>query len=267
MNPFKWLEKEVRRAFTPLASRLALRLPRGPSRGYRFYGALSHLKLFKQKDAEDLFLERLNLASRTVYDIGAHVGLLTVFFSGAARAGRVLAFEPNPALFHLLEKNLRANRLSGVEALPIAVGDGPGELELSISADHPAMGSLSPWVQSGRGRSDFRLIRVPVRSLDDLGESRALPTPHFVKIDTEGFEYAVLRGMEKILATAHPALFLEMHGTPDTPQLFSLLQKHGYRVTHVETGRNITEGGDGTLRAGHLFCEAAGATLLRPPVA
>jgi predicted O-methyltransferase YrrM len=67
---------------------------------------------------EKEFLDQFVLAIQpndVVFDIGASVGLMTVYAASAARKGRVFAFEPDPETMTRLERNVRLNALSNVE--------------------------------------------------------------------------------------------------------------------------------------------------------
>ena len=80
-------------------------------------------------------------------------------------------------------------------------------------------------------------------SLDHFRRERGLAPPHFLKVDVEGAELAVLRGAQEILATAAPLILLEMKestlaaaGT-DRQELHRLLQGFGYRPAFLRRGR------------------------------
>jgi hypothetical protein len=103
-------------------------------------------------------------------------------------------------------------------------------------------------------------VRAAVVRLDDEVASGTVPPPDLVKIDTEGAELAVLRGMTNILASYRPALYLEMHGADDADKrarvaaIVSFLTQRGYvDIRHVETDAAITEANAEVAREGHLF--------------
>ncbi len=149
-----------------------------------------------------------------VLDIGAHLGDRSSAF--AALGAEVVALEPQPRLFAWLE---RLTRRSGrVTCLPLAVGAEPGRLDLASSRANPTVASLSAdWReqvsrrQAGFAEVDWdESLPVEVTTLDALIERYGEPT--FCKIDVEGFEPEVLRGLTRPLA----ALSVEfVHGALD----------------------------------------------------
>ncbi|MCR0985249.1 FkbM family methyltransferase [Roseomonas populi] len=129
----------------------------------------------------------------TVLDVGANVGLTVL---PAARrvgpAGRVIAVEPTARLAELLRRSLVTNGLDGIVALHrCAAGAAPGtaELNIGVTSGHSSLLALP-----GSERSET----VEVRTLDDLVPPGT--RIHLAKIDVEGFEPDVWRGMRRILA-------------------------------------------------------------------
>ena len=151
------------------------------------------------------FVRRGELA----FDVGAHVGDRTTLL---LRAGaRVVAVEPQPALFQKLERAFGEDKR--VTLVGEAVGAEPGEAELRWPGDGLALASMSTeWVErvrrSGRFGSEWenRTV-VPVTTLDAL--IGAYGTPAFCKIDVEGFEEAVLQGL------GHPIKTISIEFTPE----------------------------------------------------
>lgn len=137
-------------------------------------------------------------------DVGANVGAYTLVASEQSRA-RVLAFEPHPATFALLQENLRRNGRKNVSLSCAAVGDQVGVLSIS---DTP--GSPITHVISGDSAA---AIEVPVVRLDVELERREL-SADVVKIDVEGFEYEVLRGLGECLGRTTVVL-VEINGLSD----------------------------------------------------
>lgn len=147
------------------------------------------------------------------FDVGAHLGDRT--WALRALGCRVVAVEPQPLPARFL------HRLYGtapdVALERCALGAEPGTAELLVSRRHPTVSSLSDgWVEQARASDGFRRVswdrRVPVQveTLDGLIARHGLPA--FCKIDVEGFECAVLRGLSRPI----PALSFEfLSARPD----------------------------------------------------
>jgi FkbM family methyltransferase len=140
------------------------------------------------------------------FDVGAHVGNHARCF---ARLGaRVIAIEPQPAFAAWLRRLLRAR--PNVTVLECALAAAPGEVELYQSARTPTVATASRrWIEAVRASPGFdrvrwaRGVRVPATTLDALIARHGLP--RFCKIDVEGYEAEVLRGLSQPI----PALSFE----------------------------------------------------------
>lgn len=150
----------------------------------------------RQRSLRDLYRAFVSPGD-LVFDIGAHLGDRTRAF--ASLGARVVALEPQPQLLPWLR--LWAGRLPGVTLVARAVGSIPGEAQLAVSRRNPTVSSLSEaWRQGVQERQEgFRgvrwdgEVRVDVTTLDLLVEE--FGTPSFCKIDVEGFEEEVLKGL------------------------------------------------------------------------
>lgn len=134
----------------------------------------------------------------TVIDVGAHVGWFTLVASRAVGpAGRVLALEPDPANLALLRHNVTRNDLSNVEVVGAAAGAARGSGRLHRAGRNTGDHRLHP---AGEPRPS---TPVAIVALDGLASAR--PPVGLVKIDVQGAEEAVVRGMEGLIA-ASPGL-------------------------------------------------------------
>lgn len=149
----------------------------------------------------------------TILDVGAHDGLLTIPFARLPNS-RVLAFEPLPAAFARLERNVADafGAVPGHVALHrAALGDRTGEIVLSIPVvDGVANEQWASMVKdyaahAGSGVAVER-VAAPLMRLDELG----ITDLTHAKLDAEGAEYEVLRGARETLLRCRPVLTLEV---------------------------------------------------------
>ena len=140
------------------------------------------------------------------FDVGAHVGNHARCFAGLG--ARVVAIEPQPAFAAWLRRLFRAR--PNVTVLECALAATPGALELYASPRTPTVATVSRrWIEAVRASPGFDQvrwasgIRVPATTLDALIARYGVP--RFCKIDVEGYEAEVLRGLSQPI----PALSFE----------------------------------------------------------
>jgi FkbM family methyltransferase len=131
-----------------------------------------------------------------LWDVGANVGLYSLY-AACARGCGVVAFEPSAASFAALAKNVELNGASDrVSLYCMALGDRThlDSLWMACSDAGHSMHRV--------GEADGRAFRqsIPVFSADDLVRVFDVPRPRYLKIDVDGPELAVLRGMTEILS-------------------------------------------------------------------
>jgi FkbM family methyltransferase len=167
-------------------------------------------------------IQRYVSSGDVVYDIGANMGYVSLSLAKqVGPLGRVIAFEPLPQNADLLRRNIESNKLTNIELWPVAASDAGGEAVIRVSGNL-ATASLV-W-----HRHEPSAIKLSVNTvmIDDLVDTEKIPLPKFVKIDVEGAEGAVLRGMHRTIAAARPVLFIECSdlGRETSWQLFSDLE-------------------------------------------
>lgn len=129
-----------------------------------------------------------------VFDVGANQGEYSEILSG--EGGRVIAIEPNTAYSTRLTALARTN---DIHPLFVAIGDEPGEATLNVCSK-PGFSTMMDrhvdWIEESPDYKDVswtHTLTVPVTTLGLL--AKEFGEPEFVKIDVEGFEINVLRGM------------------------------------------------------------------------
>jgi len=177
-----------------------------------------------------------------VLDVGACVGYHTLIFSRLAK--KVYAFEPSPYNFALLEENMKD--MTNVILFNFACSDMVGFADLYITKEEEERG-----INSGMNRlyesqwwNTQEKTAVKTIALDTWPALKDEKIT-FVKIDVEGWELQVLRGLADIVEKYRPKILLEFHpptleeaGT-NAEAVYTFLKDKGYRIAHFTTGEEI----------------------------
>jgi FkbM family methyltransferase len=167
----------------------------------------------------------------TALDLGSYGGFFTLLLSQlVGPKGRVIAFEPLPANFRVLQENVRLNSIENVTVERLAVSSQSGEFRLDVpSLESPLL--AGPF----QDEDDRGTTLVLATSLDDYvfqNETRV----DFIKIDVEGAEDDVLRGAQRTLDTFHPTMVIELHNLENEHGLHPAvadLEKSGYELQRL----------------------------------
>lgn len=164
-------------------------------------------------------------------DIGANVGHYTKRLSElVGPEGRVIAFEPVKETFGLLTANAELLPYPNVTLVNVAVSDRCELLGMEIPSFETGLRNYYQ-ARLVAGETVQPNLKVLTIRIDSLGIPQKVA---LVKIDVEGHELGVLRGMEEILARDHPILIVETNSVEVT----ALLTHYGYEAEHLEGSPN-----------------------------
>lgn len=163
-------------------------------------GALN-LGMYEKSETE--FFRTICHPGMTVLDIGANIGYYTAMaLDGIGKEGKVIALEPDPENFAFLQRTVEANHASNVISVNKAASSSPGRLTLYTSASN---------------RGDNRLyandlcegeITVDLCTIDGLLDNLGIESVDVIKMDVQGFEGHVIRGMKETLARSRKLTLL-----------------------------------------------------------
>ena len=175
-----------------------------------------------------------------VWDVGANIGYYTKLFSErVGELGKVFAFEPSPVNFVRLTSACSA--FGNVTLLPCGLGKVDDKLRFQQGIDD--LGATSRIVEA-----ESEGILVDIRSGTSLINGGEAPLPNAIKIDVEGFEYEVLKGLGEHINNPEVRLIgvevhfsiLKMRGVPDVPQqIETLLNRTGFSVSWPDNSHII----------------------------
>jgi FkbM family methyltransferase len=179
-----------------------------------------------------------------LYDVGANVGayslLAAKIFDGKVQ---VYAFEPAFPNFSQLCKNLVLNGCqTSVVPLPIALSDrtGIGRFNYRTLVAGGAVHALGEAMDgAGQAFTPVATQAVLIFRMDDLIEQFRLPVPSHIKVDVDGTEFSVLKGMERTLSSgAVRSMMVELNeGRGSADQVKVFLAEKGFEI-HSKHGAN-----------------------------
>jgi FkbM family methyltransferase len=187
-----------------------------------------------KEDRTVAWLRKFLRPGMTVVDVGANIGYICLT---AARLvgdeGRVLSFEPTPAVAQRLRENILLNGFSQVTVVEAAVSSAPGTLRFYKSEDDPEANTLFS--------NHDNFITVPGVTLDDTLGQIGMSRVDLLKVDAEGAELDVFRGASGLLSSSNPPCIL-FEANPITlaaagssvNELLALISSYGYTCAELE---------------------------------
>lgn len=239
-----------------LASGLKLQVDLGDRLGADIYYG------YYQEYFDSQLLLSLIPPGATVVDIGANSGYYAVLAaSQAGNQGRVIAFEPHPDAYELLQQNTQINNLESIlECHQVCIGSLDGETDFYLTEESSFSGI------SATGRAKVRQqVKLPIYRLDSFLAKLSISQVDVIKIDVEGYEFAVLAGaLETLKASPNCLLMLEVSAKNLNPQrqtalieALTAIYDLGFRAWLIESQSEILQ----PLKSPHQIQQIGAANL------
>src|SRR4028119_1982013 len=171
-------------------------------------------------------------AGQTIFDVGANIGQKAEFFIEIG--AKVICFEPQPHCVEILNQKYGNN--PQVAIVNKGLADQPGEMQLSISSDFNVLSTFSDKWKTGRfaGVNWDQKVTVEISTLDEM--IQVFGCPQFCKIDVEGWEYLVLKGLSQPI----PCLSFEftIEFIDDAKKSIDHLETLGYQLFNLAKGED-----------------------------
>ena len=204
---------------------------------------VEHFIFWGIKDAGHETLYKSIKPGMNVFDVGANIGDTALHFSkSVGSAGKVFAFEPDPANYIKLQTNIAKNNASNITSFNIGLGSERGTMKLyKVDPNNKGMNRM---FLNRKDDSDF--VEVSIEKVDDVMNQLSYPEIDFIKIDVEGFELEVLKGAKQLLEKFKPELFIEMDDSflnannASIKQVIQFLSEMNYKIQVAQTGKIIT---------------------------
>ena len=209
-----------------------IKLPDYEQSAFRnFKEAKGDITLWGEDDFEKAKLKIKNF--RTCIDIGAHVGLTSLRYS--QHFEHVHSFEP--IVFDYAKDNL--SNLDNVTLYNAAVSDSCGWVDMMPNMVNSGASLIATKenLKTYRNSKRFSAPTISVRSLTI--DSLNLKNVDFIKIDTEGYNMPVLKGMEETIEKYSPVIQIELLVGGSNDQMEKFMKNHGYVEYDKNNGKPI----------------------------
>ena len=194
-----------------------------------FYCREKSLDLHIISDSYEFYVkkifEKISSRSSVIVDIGANIGRYTVL-AGINSKAKIFSIEPEEDNFRILSKNVELNHLENAEILKVALGDKKGNAKLFKSIDPINNGGHSLKSET----SEFEVVKV--ETFDNLFKNKT-ENVDLVKIDVEGFELGVLKGMKSFLSKKKIKNIILEIDKENFNEIMSIFKENGYSVKRI----------------------------------
>lgn len=173
-----------------------------------------------------------------IFDVGANIGLATIYFKELYPQARIIAFEPLPQNVELLEENVAQNNLSDVEILPVALGAKTDKQLIYYDEENEWLSTASLREKGWTGQENVISQEVEVARLSSF----MIEPIDLLKIDVEGYEEQILFECEDKLSLVKTLIF-EWHPHPQQSwlRLRKMLEKQGFTIKLFSQGDEIDQ--------------------------
>ena len=216
--------------------------------------SLMRVKTFYTKEPETLkwieSFETINQSKIIFWDIGANMGLYSIYASLIHPNIDVISFEPSTSNTRLLSRNISINSLfNRIRIFPLALNDKKNIFSLFNETDFQEGGAISTFdknINSIGAKLDESLVENKYKlfgtTIDYLIDNELIEAPNYIKIDVDGIEHLILKGASKLMdRDGLKELLIEMNptNTEQTEFIYRLFKEKGFKKI-ISTNANLT---------------------------
>jgi len=190
-------------------------------------------------------------------DVGGNIGLQSIRMAQCVgKTGSVFAFEPLGYLRKKFEKNKSLNKAANITLLPFALSNEEGEADFIVDQKSWNQGTFSLSNKMEGGEKEHVLIKIG----DDIPEIKSLGSLALIKIDVEGFELQVIKGLLTTIKKHGPRIIFEYDDNywrqngQHINECYSLLQSLNYTFYQITSVGCELIKFPANIVGGNLFC-------------
>ena len=152
--------------------------------------------------------------SDIVIDVGAHIGLFSLFVSQYCKNGKIFSYEPIKKNFDILKENIELNKNKNIISFNSAVSNQSNKSKIFINSDDSAHSIF----ESGKN-----FIEVKSTTIKSIFDENKIINCNLLKLDCEGAEYQIIESIPKEYFFKIDKMIIEYHLANKNPELYSKL--------------------------------------------
>ena len=161
-----------------------------------------------------------------IIDVGAHIGLFSLFASQFCKNGKIFSYEPISENFNLLKSNIILNDCKNIFPFQFGVSEKSSKIKIFLNDDQSGHSIMS---NSGSSRMVDSIL------LKEVFDLNKIPICNLLKLDCEGAEYEIINSLPEVYLEKIEKIVIEYHFADSKPELSrNLIQKledNGFKIS------------------------------------
>jgi FkbM family methyltransferase len=151
----------------------------------------------------------------SIIDVGAHIGLFSLFVSQFCKKGKIFSFEPIKENFELLKENIKINEIKNISIFNEAVSDISSKITLYQNEDEAGH---SKFIKTSNS------VQVNAISIKEFFDNENIENCNLLKLDCEGSEYEIIESLPENYLKKVDKIIIEYHLADTKPELLEELK-------------------------------------------
>jgi len=189
---------------------------------------LSRVKEIFQAHEYAILPQRRNTGNRIIVDVGANVGIFSIYMKTSYQDSRIYCFEPVPSTFHLLETNLK--NVHNVKVFPFGLFNEDRTEKIQIHSTNTGANTIK--MKEKLKDHFYDTVEIELKKASIVFDELNLDKIDVLKIDTEGCEVEILDSISSRLSSIDYVL-LEYHSESDRRKIDQLLENFYLYSSHA----------------------------------
>ena len=184
--------------------------------------ALTNVWIVREYENEKIDIKKNDI----IIDVGAHIGLFSLFISQFCKNGKIFSYEPISENFNLLKSNIALNECKNIFPFKFAISDKSSKIKIFLNDDqsgHSIMSDSGP------------CVLIDSILLKEIFDTNKITKCNLLKLDCEGAEYGIINSLPKEYFEKIEKIIIEYHFADSKPELshnlIGKIREMGFKIS------------------------------------